>query len=149
MTSIIRLMESIERQALQDFLPRLVILESKWLKNRNQEDFDKFGDSYIAKISKDEFIRQLDFMEKVTNGGIMKSITKSTRDEFYNQLSLPRLFDGDTIKLSNDIDKDFGESVLSWLGSKVKPTAKRGGFNGLAPVDNRWLLDRISEYQVS
>lgn len=133
---------------MQDFLPRLVLLESKWLKNRNEEDFDKFGDSYIAKLSKAEFARQLEFMDKENSETLKKSVNRSIRDEYYGLLSIPRLMDGQNVKLAAEVDKEFGESILSWLGAKNKGGGKRNGLNSLGSVGNSWLLEKVSEYKV-
>ena len=58
-----RLLESIQKKKLLDFLPRLVVLESQWLKERNQQEFDSFGDGFTNILSKEEFMNHLKFMK--------------------------------------------------------------------------------------
>ena len=113
-----RLVESVQKKKIMDFLPRLVVLESKWLKERNKDDFDKYGDSYVDIITCEDFMNQLEFMS-----GVLEPLSKKEQEAYLSEVKVPAK-EFDSLKFAvrgfPDCQKEYLETLIKFLGGEIE-----------------------------
>lgn len=81
------LVESIKNGRLEDFKPRFIIENSEWLKLRNKEKFDKFGDDFFEDTNLNELKKILENEELEQE---LKIFEKEKNFNFEERLELER-----------------------------------------------------------
>lgn len=96
------------------------MLESNWLKDRNRDDFDRYGDSYTGVLTTEDFLNQMNYMALV---GTESALAPEDKDELLEELGVPqRPYQGLRFAVCgySASETHYLQSLISFMGGEIE-----------------------------